>query len=304
MHLGIDLGGTKTEIVALAADKSILWRHRVASPQHDYPATLRTIQSLVETAEQQFGAASSLGIGIPGALSPHTRRVKNANSTWLIGQPLQTDLEQSLQRPVALANDADCFTLSEAMNGAARGYRSVFGVILGTGVGGGFYLNDRLVQGPNAISGEWGHNPLPWRREDESARPCYCGKAGCIETFLSGPGFAAQHHLLHPDQAMRSEEIVRLARQAQSAAKVSLNRYIDQLARALASVINTIDPEIIVLGGGMSNIQELYAGVSERLPRYVFGGECSTPICEALHGDSSGVLGAAWLGIWGQSKNS
>jgi fructokinase len=296
MHLGIDLGGTKTEIAALSGSGDILLRRRVASVRDDYLGTLGQIEGLVRETEQALGPASTLGIGIPGALSPRSGRVKNANSTWLIGQPLRRDLQQRLARPVVLANDADCFVLSEACLGAGRRQASVFGVILGTGVGGGLFIHDRLVQGPNALAGEWGHNPLPWRDASEPLPACYCGKHGCIETYLSGPAFSALHAHEHTEVPVPAPVIVERARSGDCKAAASLNRYLDRLARALAGVINIVDPELIILGGGMSNLDELYSQLPERLPRYVFGGECQTRIVRARHGDSSGVLGAAWLG--------
>ena len=291
LQLGIDLGGTKIEIIALDKGHELL-RRRVATPQGDYDGTLQAICRLVGTAEQQLGTRGSLGIGIPGTRSPDTGLIKNANSTCLIGRDLQADLERLLSRPVRLANDADCFTLSEASDGAGAGARSVFGVILGTGVGGGLVLNGQLVGGPNGIAGEWGPNPLPWRSpEDGEARRCYCGKQDCIETFLCGPGWSARQG------GRRSAiELSRAAATGEEQASEAFRQYCDQLARSLASVINVVDPEVIVLGGGLSNIQALYEAVPPLLLNYVFSDSLHTRLVRAMHGDSSGVRGAAWLG--------
>ncbi|WP_082805306.1 ROK family protein [Pseudomonas sp. BMS12] len=289
-RFGIDLGGTKTEIVALeGADERL--RERLPTPQGDYPATLETIARLVQSAERQLGASGSVGVGIPGTRSPDHGRIKNANSTCLIGQDLQGDLETLLQRPVRLANDADCFALSEASDGAAAGAASVFGVILGTGVGGGIVIHGRLLAGPNAVAGEWGHNPLPWRSAaDGPTRRCYCGLDDCIETFLSGPGWAARSNL-----GLNAAQLALAAANGDSAASQALQRYCEQLARALASVINVIDPHVIVLGGGLSNMPQLYEQVPALLVRHVFSDRVNTRIVRARHGDSSGVRGAAWL---------
>ncbi|MFG0722658.1 ROK family protein [Pseudomonas sp. GLN_6] len=290
LKLGIDLGGTKTEIIALQDGQPVI-RRRAPTPQGDYQKTVGLIASLVEDCERELGQQGSLGIGIPGTRSPDHGRIKNANSQCLIGQDLQADLEQRLQRPVRLANDADCFTLSEACDGAGAGAPSVFGVILGTGVGGGLVVRQQLLGGPNAITGEWGHNPLPWRRADDGpVRRCYCGQNDCIETFLSGPGWAARSEL-----GLETSAIVPAAQSGNPAAQQALNRYCDQLARGLASVINLIDPHVIVLGGGLSNTAELYQQVIPLLPRYVFSDQVNTRLLPAKHGDSSGVRGAAWL---------
>ncbi len=291
LQLGIDLGGSKIEILALENGQELL-RQRHATPKGDYSATLATICAMILDAEQQLGAQGSVGIGIPGTRSPDHGLIKNANSTCLNGQHLQSDLEQRLQRPLRLANDADCFVLSEATDGAGAGANSVFGVILGTGVGGGLFLNGHLLQGPNGIAGEWGHNPLPWRRaEDGAVQRCYCGLDDCIETFISGPGWSQRSNL-----GLAAGQIAQAARQSEPAAKDALERYCDQLARALASVINLIDPQVIVLGGGLSNIPELYPQVSSSLLQYVFSDQLNTRLLPARHGDSSGVRGAAWLG--------
>jgi fructokinase len=290
LKLGIDLGGTKVEIIALQNGQQVL-RRRAPTPQGNYQKTVTLIASLVEDCERELDSHGSVGVGIPGTRSPDHGRIKNANSQCLIGKDLQADLEQRLQRPVRLANDADCFTLSEACDGAGEGAASVFGVILGTGVGGGLVVRQHLLSGPNAIAGEWGHNPLPWRRnEDGPSRRCYCGKDDCIETFLSGPGWAARSNL-----GLDASALVSAAEAGDSAAQQAFARYCDQLARGLASVINLIDPHVIVLGGGMSNSAALYAQVPPLLSRYVFSDQVNTRLLQARHGDSSGVRGAAWL---------
>lgn len=290
LRFGIDLGGTKTEIVALEGSDERL-RRRLPTPRGDYQATLQTIVRLVREAEAELGGQGSLGVGIPGTRSPDHGRIKNANSTCLIGQDLQGDLEDLLRRPVRLANDADCFALSEASDGAGAGADSVFGVILGTGVGGGIVIHGRLLGGPNAIAGEWGHNALPWRTaKDGPARPCYCGLDDCIETFLSGPGWAARSGL-----GLNAAELAEAAQRGEPAAAQALERYCEQLARALASVINVLDPHVIVLGGGLSNVAALYERVPPLLVRHVFSDRVNTRLLRAVHGDSSGVRGAAWL---------
>ncbi len=289
-RFGIDLGGTKTEIIALQGSDERL-RRRLPTPQGDYAATLQTIAQLVRQAEHELGSSGSVGIGIPGTRSPDHGRIKNANSVCLIGQDLQGDLEQLLQRPIRLANDADCFTLSEASDGAGAGADSVFGVILGTGVGGGIVIHGRLLGGPNAIAGEWGHNALPWRYPaDGPSRRCYCGLDDCIETFLSGPGWAARSAL-----GLTAEQLAKAAQAGEPAAQQALQHYCEQLARSLASVINILDPQVIVLGGGLSNIPALYQQVPPLLVRHVFSDQVNTRLLPARHGDSSGVRGAAWL---------
>ena len=289
-RFGIDLGGTKTEIIALQGSDERL-RRRLPTPQGDYAATLQTIAQLVRQAEHELGSSGSVGIGIPGTRSPDHGRIKNANSVCLIGQDLQGDLEQLLQRPIRLANDADCFTLSEASDGAGAGADSVFGVILGTGVGGGIVIHGRLLGGPNAIAGEWGHNALPWRcPADGPSRRCYCGLDDCIETFLSGPGWAARSAL-----GLTAEQLAKAAQAGEPAAQQALQHYCEQLARSLASVINILDPQVIVLGGGLSNTPALYQQVPPLLVRHVFSDQINTRLLPARHGDSSGVRGAAWL---------
>lgn len=290
-QLGIDLGGSKIEIIAMEHGQQLL-RQRIPTPQGDYPGTVAAIVSLIEGAEQQLGCRCSVGVGIPGSRSPDHGRIKNANSVCLIGQDLQVDLQQALQRPVQLANDADCFTLSEATDGAGAGMPTVFGVILGTGVGGGLVVNGHLLQGPNAICGEWGHNPLPWRTaQDGEPISCYCGKLDCIETFVSGPGWARRSNL-----GLSAAELATAAATGKPEAMQALNHYCEQLARGLAAVVNLLDPHVIVLGGGLSNMHELYERVPELMLRHVFSDQLNTRLLPARYGDSSGVRGAAWLG--------
>jgi fructokinase len=294
-RIGVDLGGTKIEAIALAADGSIPVRRRVATPRHDYEGTLGAIAALVHTIESEIGERATVGVGMPGAISPATGLVKNANSTWLNGRPLSEDLSALLQRSVRFANDANCFALSEASDGAAAGAPCVFGVIVGTGTGGGVVINGQPLTGPNAIAGEWGHNGLPRPGLDEvPGPPCYCGQFGCIETFLSGPGLARDHFERTGDR-LEPAEIARRADCGDVAACATLERYEDRMARALSSVINMIDPDVIVLGGGMSNVGRLYERVPPRWSRYVFSDRVDTRLLPPRHGDSSGVRGAAWL---------
>lgn len=292
---GIDLGGTKIELIALDSAGNERLRRREATPQGDYAGTLAAIGGLVEWAEQTLGARGTVGIGTPGSLSRATGRLKNSNSVCLNGRPIVDDLQSRLERPVRIANDADCFALSEATDGAAAGQGGVFGVILGTGVGGGVVVHGRLVGGPNGIAGEWGHNPLPWPNDDERPGPeCYCGRSGCIETFLSGPGLARD---LQSSAGLELDgpEIVARALASDAVCEARLQVYEDRLARALAHVINILDPDSIVLGGGLSNIARLYRNVPERWGRYVFSDRVDTKLVAPRHGDSSGVRGAAWL---------
>jgi fructokinase len=288
--------------IALARDGSIPVRRRLATPRHDYRATLTAIGRLVTDIEAAIGCTAPVGIGMPGAISPATGLVKNANSTWLNGQPFAEDLAALLARPVRLANDANCFALSEASDGAAAGASCVFGVIIGTGTGGGIVVRGQLLTGADAIAGEWGHNPLPGPRGDESpGPPCYCGQRGCIETFLSGPGLACDHERVTGTR-VSPEEIVRLAASGDLAATATLERYEDRMARSLATIINVIDPDVIVLGGGLSNTARLYTNVPSRWSRYVFSDRVDTRLVPPMHGDSSGVRGAAWLWPAGQSR--
>jgi fructokinase len=294
MRIGIDLGGTKIEAIALDDDGTVLARQRVDTPAGDYRATLDAMVALVDAIEGQLGRRGSVGVGIPGAISPASGKVKNANSTCLIGQALDQDLQQRLQRPVRLANDANCFAVSEAVDGAAAGARVAFGIILGTGCGGGIVVDGRPLTGPNAIAGEWGHNPLPWPSQEEQRSECYCGRKGCIETWLSGPGLA-RDHAQRSGQLLTAKQIAALADQGEPQALQSLALYEDRLARGLASVINILDPDVIVMGGGMSNIRRLYTSVPRLWGQYVFSDRVDTRLLPHRHGDSSGVRGAAWL---------
>jgi fructokinase len=295
VRIGIDVGGTKIEVIALADSGDVLVRRRVASPQGDYHATLNAIAALVADVEQTTARHGTIGVAIPGTISAATGLVKNANSTWLNGRPLGRDLADLLQRAVRFANDANCFALSEATDGAAAGARSVFGVIIGTGTGGGVVVNGEVVAGANGIAGEWGHNPLPWPRAGEwPGASCYCGRTGCIETFLSGPGLSRDFERAS-GQRVPAEEIVARADEGDLNATLCLERYEDRFARALASVINLLDPEVIVVGGGLSNMNRLYAAIPGRWSAFVFSDVVATRLVKAQHGDSSGVRGAAWL---------
>ena len=304
MRIGIDLGGTKIEGIVLGDDGRELARDRVATPAGDYNATLNAVADLVLRLEKSAGAGPSkacVGVGIPGTLSPATSRVKNANSTCLIGHPLDSDLAQLIGRPVRLANDANCFAISEATDGAAKGAAVVFGVILGTGVGGGIVINGQVLTGKNAIAGEWGHNSLPWAADDERPGPdCYCGRRGCIETFLSGPALAGEYRR-SGGQPLSALEIAAAAPGVDAVlAATVLGRYEHRLARALAGVINIVDPDVIVLGGGLSNIVRLYDSVPRLWQEWVFSDHVSTALVGNHHGDSSGVRGAAWL--WARAR--
>ncbi len=323
LRLGIDLGGTKIELIALNAEGQEILRRRVPTPQNDYLATVATVAALVHQAEIELGQPGSIGIGTPGARSPVSGLMKNCNSTCLNGKPLQTDLERALNREIRLANDANCFALSEAVDGAAAGADSVFGVIIGTGVGGGVVVRGQVLDGANAIAGEWGHSPLPYfqfahtqadrnstgehpatgeailhpwpsPRELDTAPACYCGKKGCVETWLSGPALAADH-VRYGGEDLPAHEIVQLANAGYGPCSATLARYEERLARALAGVINLIDPDVIVLGGGLSNATRLYDTVPRLWPRYVFSDHIDTRLVPPKHGDSSGVRGAAWL---------
>ncbi|HJX64934.1 MAG TPA: ROK family protein [Polyangia bacterium] len=295
MRIGVDLGGTKTESVAIDDTGTERARLRVSTPSDGYDAIIASIVRLVRDTEACVRQTGTVGIGIPGAVSPATGLVKNANTVALIGHPLDRDLARALDRPVRVANDANCFVLSEASDGAGAGARVVFGVIVGTGTGGGVVVDGKLLTGPHAIAGEWGHNPLPWPRDDERpGPPCYCGKSGCIETFLAGPSLARDHRL-HTGETRNADDIAQRAEAGDAAALASMIRYEDRMARGLASIINLLDPDVIVMGGGVSNIARLYREVPSRLGQYVFSDTVSTPIVPARHGDSSGVRGAAWL---------
>jgi fructokinase len=295
MRIGIDLGGTKIEAIALDEDGSVLLRERIAAPRDDYDATLDAIAGLVESMERRLGRTGTVGVGMPGTISPATGLVKNANSTWLNGRAFADDLPRRLSRPVRFVNDANCFTLSEAVDGAAARFDLVFGVILGTGVGGGIAVRRKVLSGRNGIAGEWGHNPLPWAERDEwPGASCYCGRSGCIETFLSGPGLT-RDFASGGGEKIATPEIVARAECGDTRAKACLDRYVNRLARALASVINVLDPDAIVLGGGVSNIERLYSDVPAQWARFIFSDRVDTVLLRAAHGDSSGVRGAAWL---------
>jgi fructokinase len=295
LRIGVDLGGTKIEATALAGDGRELLRQRAATPAGDYAATLAVVARLVAAMEHELGETGSVGIGTPGAISRATGLLKNANSTCLNGRPVKRDLEALLGREVRIANDANCFALSEATDGAAGDADVVFGVILGTGVGGGIVVSRHVLLGANAIAGEWGHNPLPLPREQDLPLPdCYCGRQGCIETYLSGPGLAALHAKA-AGGALTPREIVAAAAAGDEGAEWTLQLYEDRLARSLANVINILDPNVIVLGGGMSNIERLYASVPRLWQRYVFSDRVDTKLVRHHHGDSGGVRGAAWL---------
>ncbi|WP_439642128.1 ROK family protein [Gemmatimonas sp.] len=294
MRIGIDLGGTKIEAVALHADGRVLARQRIDTPR-EYAATVLAIVSLVQTIETTLGQHGTVGLGIPGTVVPDTGLVKNANSTWLIGRPLGHDLEAALERPVRIENDANCFALSEASDGAAAGAPVVFGVIMGTGVGGGIVINGQVLKGRNLIGGEWGHNPLPWPERDEFDGPaCYCGQRGCIETWISGPGVAADH-LRHTGERRATPEIMTAATTGDAAAEATRDRFMHRAARSLATIINVLDPDVIVLGGGVSNTPGLAVALEHAVAPWVFSESVSTRVVVNMHGDSSGVRGAAWL---------
>jgi predicted NBD/HSP70 family sugar kinase len=295
IRLGIDLGGTKTEIIALDERRTELLRRREPTPAGDYDATLALIARLVRETEAELGKRGSVGIGAPGALSPATQRIRNSNSTCLNGRPLKEDLEREIGREVRIANDANCFALSEAVDGAARNVRVAFGVILGTGVGGGIVIHGRVLGGVNAIAGEWGHNALPWPQADElPGPPCYCGKTGCIETFVSGTGLS-RDHFEATGEKLAPAPIFERAGAGDAPAEATLARYEGRLARALASVVNVLDPDVIVLGGGVSNIERLYSNVPRLWTSWIFSDVVRTRLVPNYHGDSSGVRGAALL---------
>ncbi|HEX9159484.1 MAG TPA: ROK family protein [Rhizomicrobium sp.] len=295
VRFGVDLGGTKTEIVALADDGRERLRERVATPVRSYTEIVGAIASLVQSAEERLAARGSVGVAIPGTLSARTGFVKNANSTVLNGRPLDRDLEKALARPIRMANDANCFTLSEATDGAAAGRNAVFGIIAGTGIGGGVCIGGRLVEGPHRIAGEWGHNPLPAPRADEiSGAPCYCGRNGCIETWISGPALARDFSR-RSGRTLSVPDIHRSAVEGETAARETMEAFYDRFARAVASVINLLDPDVIVLGGGLSNLPGLADELAQRAESYAFMPETPTRIVKNAFGDSSGVRGAAWL---------
>ena len=295
MRIGIDLGGTKIEAVVLDETGQERFRERVATPQGDYPGILDALHGLVSRAEQAVGETCTVGIGTPGAISPATGLMKNSNSVVLNGKPLRVDLKRVLGREIRIMNDANCFALSEAVDGAAAGAEVVFGVIVGTGCGAGVVVQAHALSGPNAIAGEWGHNPLPWPNDDERLGPaCYCGKHGCIETWLSGTGFA-NTFARETGLSLKAPEIVARAEAGDAICESALQRYEDRMARGLAHVINILDPDVIVLGGGMSNVQRLYTNVPALWGKYVFSDRVDTRLVAPKYGDSSGVRGAAWL---------
>jgi fructokinase len=295
MRIGIDLGGTKTEAVALDGDGNAIWRERVATPRGCYDAILEVVVRLVQRAEHALGRRCSVGVGIPGALSPASGRVKNANTTELIGRHLDHDLAAALERPVRISNDANCFALSEACDGAGRGAEIVFGVILGTGVGGGVAVNARVLRGANAIAGEWGHMPLPSPASAERpGSPCYCGRHGCVETWLSGPGLSSDHERA-TGRWLSAERIAQQAQEGEATCRRSIARYEARLARSLAVVIDILDPDVIVLGGGLSGIARLYENVPALWAEHVFSDRVDTRLLPPQHGDASGVRGAARL---------
>ena len=295
IRIGVDLGGTKIEFLALDNHGRELSRHRTSTPRFDYEATVRTVTAGVEQIERELGGGASVGVGIPGTISTQTGVVKNANSTWLNGKPFDRDLSRALKREVRCANDANCLAISEGTDGAGAGRHVVFAAILGTGCGGGIAVDGRVHAGMNGVAGEWGHNPLPWARTDEFPGPeCYCGRRGCLETWISGTGLAADYER-GTRESLSGAEIVARAAANEPAAVAALERFEDRLGRGLAQIINILDPDVIVLGGGVSQIPRLYANIPPRISRYVFGHEAATPIVAAKHGDSSGVRGAAWL---------
>ncbi|TCP91239.1 N-acetylglucosamine kinase [Cricetibacter osteomyelitidis] len=298
MRIGIDLGGTKIEVIALSDQGEELFRKRIATPRGSYPDTLNAIKSLVDDAETATGQQGSVGIGIPGTISPFMGKVKNANSVWLNGQKLDQDLTALLQREVRIANDANCMAVSEATDGAGAGKNIVLALILGTGSGSGIVINGKPHNGSNGIGGEWGHNPLPWPDEEESVavkqNQCYCGKHGCVEQFVSGTGLCDDYER-RAGVRLKGSEIVALAEQSDTTAEQTLQAYERRLAKALAAYINVLDPDVVVLAGGVCNIDRLYTNVPKLLEDYIFGRECHTEIRKAVHGDSSGVRGAAWL---------
>lgn len=297
IRIGIDLGGTKIEGVALGPDGAERARLRVPTPRHDYDGTVRAVADLVETLEATAGAdrPATVGIGIPGTISRRTGLVKNANSTWLIGHPFDRDVAARIGRPVRIENDANCFAVSEATDGAGAGAHTVFGVIVGTGCGGGLVVDGKVLTGRNGIAGEWGHNPLPWPGEAEWPGPsCFCGRHGCLERWISGPGFAEDHARV-TGRVLDAPAIAAAAAAGDAGAQASLERYVDRLARGLAGVVNLLDPDVIVLGGGMSNVDAIYRMLPGRIAAWCFSDGIDTPVRKARHGDSSGVRGAAWL---------
>ncbi len=300
LRIGIDLGGTKIAGIALRADDTVAAEFRMSAPRDNYTKTLHAIRSVVLHLEEVAGERGTVGVGMPGSIAPGNRLAQNANSTWLNGQPFDRDLAECLQREVRLANDANCFALSEAIDGAAAGARSVFGIILGTGCGGGLVIDGRLINGPRGITGEWGHNSLPWPSAEEVPGPrCWCGRLGCMETWVSGPALAAEH-ARETGIAIDSVEIATKAAAGDANARASLNRHASRLARGLAQIVNVIDPDVIVIGGGLSQLQHLYAEVPALMAPYVFSDDALVDLRPPKWGDASGVRGAAWL--WGHTS--
>ena len=293
--LGIDLGGTKIEIACLNVDNNnIIFRKRIPSPQNDYNETLNSIKGLVETSENELGLTCPVGIGIPGSISSKTGRIRNANSVWLNGRFLESDLSKKLNKKIKIENDANCFAISEAMDGAGSKFNNVFGVILGTGVGSGIVFNKKLIKGTNGISGEWGHNPLPWKRKNFNSRPCWCGKFDCIEKYISGPAVENEHRKKFAE-SLSLKEIVQNYMGGDKNCKATIDLLIERIAKCLAFIINIIDPDVIVLGGGLSNLDFIYEKVPKIWENWIFSDCVSTKLLKAVHGDSSGVRGAAWL---------
>ncbi|MBH68959.1 MAG: fructokinase [Rhodospirillaceae bacterium] len=299
-RIGIDLGGSKIECILLAPDGQEIKRERISAPQGSYRSTVEAVISLIRNAEKLTETTPSVGMGIPGSLSKKTNLVRNANSTWLIGKPLKTDIENILERPILLENDANCFAVSEAVDGKGMQEQIVFGIILGSGVGAGLVIDNKLCKGANDICGEWGHNPIPWPKHSElPGDSCYCGKKGCLETFLSGPALEKLYHKRNPER-LSPPQIAARALSGDIDAETTLREYENRLARALSQVINILDPHVIVIGGGLSNIQRLYQNVPKIWEKYIFSENVSTRLLPAAHGDSSGVRGAAWL--WNQQR--
>ena len=293
--LGIDLGGTKIEIACLNVDNNnIIFRKRIPSPQNDYNETLNSIKGLVETSENELGLTCPVGIGIPGSISSKTGRIRNANSVWLNGRFLESDLSKKLNKKIKIENDANCFAISEAMDGAGSKFNNVFGVILGTGVGSGIVFNKKLIKGTNGISGEWGHNPLPWKRKNFNSRPCWCGKFDCIEKYISGPAVENEHRKKFAE-SLSLKEIVQNYMGGDKNCKATIDLLIERIAKCLAFIINIIDPDVIVLGGGLSNLDFIYEKVPKIWENWIFSDYVNTKLLKAVHGDSSGVRGAAWL---------
>ncbi len=294
-RMGIDLGGTKIEGAVFGASQELLFRERIKTPRHNYDATLTAIRDLVLRAEAKTGKSVSVGIGMPGAVSPQTGLVKNANSTWLNGRPFDKDMRSCLGRDARFANDANCFALSEAVDGAGKEAKAVFGVILGTGCGGGIVIDKQVHVGANAIAGEWGHTPLPSPTPDELPGPsCYCGRKGCLETWISGPAFEAQFRS-RTGLSLSVSEILDKAANGNEEAQSSFNAWLNRLGRGLAAIINILDPDLIVLGGGLSNIDQIYDRIGDHIAPHVFSDGYETPVVKNHHGDSGGVRGAAWL---------